>query len=349
MHFGSDNMVGASEPVLHGLVRANAGEQPSYGADAWCQQAEQALAATFETELRAFFVNTGTVSNSLALAALVEPWAGVLCQNDAHILADESTAPEFFTGGARLIPIAPVRGKLTVATLEAAIVEGHPPHNVRPTAVSITQVNERGLVYTAQEIGALTAAAHRHGMKVHMDGARFANAVAALDCPPADLTWRAGVDVLCLGASKNGALMAEAIIFFDLALARDFEYRVKRAGQMAAKSRIYGAQFTAWLEHGHWLELAQHANMIAQRLHEGLAGLPGVRCVWPVQANEVFAIMPKALAARLREQGAVFYDWPARTLPARQRLSDDECYVRFVASFANTRGDVNALLTAARR
>lgn len=349
MIFGSDNMVGASAHVLAAIQAANAGQAPSYGADPWCEAAERELAHVFERAVRVFFVNTGTVANSLALSALVPPWGAVLCQRDAHILADESSAPEFFTGGARLIPLAAHEGKLTPAVLAERLANsGHPPHNTVPRAISITQANERGLVYTPDEVGAIAQVARTHGLRLHMDGARFANAIAALGCTPADVTWRAGVDVLCLGASKNGALMAEAIVFFDTSLAQDFAYRVKRAGQMAAKGRFFGAQFGAWLKDGHWLTLARQANAVAQVLGEGLAAVPGVRIVWPVQANEVFVALPKTLAARLRDQGAVFYDWPADTLPPTERLAHDECLVRLVTSFASTRAQAEALCAAAR-
>lgn len=349
MIFGSDNMVGASPAVLAGIVQANAGEQASYGADIWCEQAEQRIAHAFQAPVKVFFVSTGTVANSLALSALVPPWGGVLCQRDAHVLADESSAPEFFSGGARLIGLDAVDGKLAPQVLERALaVCGHPPHNVVPRALSITQANELGLVYTPEEVRELAVVAHRNGLKVHMDGARFANALASLGCQPADITWRAGVDVLCLGASKNGALMAEAIVFFDLSLAQDFAYRVKRAGQMAAKARLFGAQFSAWLQDDHWLELARQANDVAGRLGRALQELPGARVVWPVQANEVFAVMPKALAQALRAQGAVFYDWPEHSLPAHESLKDDEMLVRLVTSFASTAQQVDELLAAAR-
>lgn len=348
MIFGSDNMVGASASVLAAIQAANAGEAPSYGADPWCEAAEREIGRVFERAVRVFFVSTGTVANSLALSALVPPWGAVLCQRDAHILADESSAPEFFTGGARLMPLDDQDGKLVPAALAARLANpGHPPHNTVPRAVSITQANERGLVYTPAEVAAIGEVARRHGLRLHMDGARFANAVAALGCTPAELTWRAGVDVLCLGASKNGALMAEAIVFFDTHLAQDFAHRVKRAGQMAAKGRFFGAQFSAWLKDGHWLNLAQQANAVARVLGEGLAGVPGARVVWPVQANEVFAVLPNALAARLRDAGAVFYDWLPDTLPAGTSLGSDECLVRFVASFASTRAQAEALCAAA--
>lgn len=349
MIFGSDNMVGASPVVLQAIVQANAGEQASYGADIWCEQAERQIAQAFEAPVKVFFVSTGTVANSLALSALVSPWGGVLCQRDAHVLADESSAPEFFSGGARLLGLEPVNGKLVPQTISHVLAtSGHPPHNVVPQALSITQTNELGLVYTPEEVRDLASLAHRHGLKVHMDGARFVNALVSLGCHPADLTWRAGVDVLCLGASKNGALMAEAIVFFDFALAQDFAYRVKRAGQMAAKARFFGAQFSAWLQDDHWLELARQANGVAGRLGQALQALPDTRVVWPVQANEVFAVMPARLAQALRTQGAVFYDWPAHSLPDHESMRPDEILVRFVTSFASTDQQVDDLIAAAR-
>ncbi|GAA5235789.1 low specificity L-threonine aldolase [Verticiella sediminum] len=348
MIFGSDNMVGASPRVLAAIQAANEGTAPSYGADPWCAAALAALGEVFERPVQAYFVSTGTVANSLALAALVPPWGAVLCQRDGHVLADESSAPEFFTGGARLVPLAPVAGKLTPEVVAARLANtGHPPHHAVPRALSITQANERGLVYTPDEVAALARCGRGHGLRMHMDGARFANAVASLGCSPAELTWKAGVDVLCLGASKNGALMAEAVVFFDAALARDFEFRVKRAGQMAAKARFFGAQFGAWLADGHWLALAHGANAVAARLAAGLDGVPGVRRVWPVQANEVFVVLPRALGERLRAQGAVFYDWPEDTLPEGQALGAHEMLVRFVASFASRPEDADALIAAA--
>lgn len=349
MHFGSDNTLGASPRILEAIIKANGGHQPSYGEDAWCAAARSAIAEVFDRSVQVYFVSTGTVANSLALAALVPPWGAVLCQNDAHVVADESTAPELFSGGARFLPLDPVHGKLNPESVDRLLSRGgHPPHHAQPSALTITQCNERGLVYTPDELAALTAVAKRHGISVHMDGARFANAVAALKCDPADITWRAGIDVLTLGASKNGALMAEAVVFFEPDLAKDFTYRIKRAGQMAAKSRFFGAQFDAWLRDDHWLELAHHANDVGRKLGQGLTRLPGVRLAWPVQANEVFAVMPRALAEWLRARGAIFYDWPAYTLPESETLSNTEVLVRLVASYGNSQADVDALLTEAR-
>ncbi len=348
MIFGSDNMLGASQQVLDAIVRANAGLAASYGADDWCAQATAELAKVFECQVDVFYVSTGTVANSLALSALVPPWGAVLCHHQAHIINDESSAPELFTGGARLIPINDRAGKLQPQALRDALAGApHPPHNVLPRALSLTQASECGLVYSQEEVSALAAIAHDHDLRVHMDGARFANAVASLDCSPADVTWRAGVDVLCLGASKNGALMAEAIVFFDPELAEDFAYRVKRAGQMGAKGRFFGAQFCGWLQDDHWLSMAGHANAMAQRLEAALLKLPGVRATWPVQANEVFVLMPTALATRLRGAGAVFYDWHLNALPPGVTRQDDESFVRLVCGFGTQVEQIDALVAAA--
>ena len=345
MLFGSDNTVGASPRVLQALVDANAGVQPSYGNDAWTALAEQRIAECFAHEVKVFFVGSGTVANSLALSALVPPWGAVLAQADAHIVRDESTAPELFTGGARIQGLAPHAGKLTAAAIQAGVGgAGHPPHHPLPGALSVTQINERGLVYTPAELQALTAAARQHGLRTHMDGARFANAVAALQCHPADITWRAGVDVLSLGASKNGALMAEAVVFFDPALAHDFAWRVKRAGQMAAKGRFFGAQFVAWLADGHWLTLAAHANAMAARLAQGLANARHARLAWPAAANQVFAILPAQLAQSLRERGAQFYPWRGAWQDGDPVLDSNEVLVRLVTSFATTPEQIEQFL-----
>jgi threonine aldolase len=345
MNFGSDNMAGASAPVLNAVLAANEGSVASYGADPWCEQARTHLSTIFDHDVQVFFASTGTVANSLALSALVPPWGAVLCHRQAHVLMDESSAPEFFTGGARLLTLPGNQGKVTVASLHRGLrVAPHAPHNVVPRALTLTQANECGLVYTPAELRALGDAARQHGLKIHMDGARFANALVALGCHPADITWRAGVDVLCLGASKNGALMAEAIVFFDPELATDFSYRLKRAGQMAAKGRFYGAQFTGWLADGHWLELARHANTMAGRLSAGLVQVPGVELVWPTEANEVFTLMPALLAERLREEGAVFYDWSPDALPDGLDIAPDQAFARWVCSFNTKQEEIDELL-----
>jgi threonine aldolase len=351
MIFGSDNMAGASTPVLEAILAAGqGGGEPSYGVDSWSERARDMLREVFDHDLAAAFVMTGTVANCLALSLLTQPWETVLCHHQAHIANDENSAPELFTGGARITPL-PGGGKLTPAAIAQyeRRAAAHPPHNVMPSAISLTQANECGLVYTPDEVAALGEAARRRGLRVHMDGARFANAVARLDCHPADITWRAGVDILCLGASKGGALAAEAIIVFDPALAATLDVRVKRAGQLASKGRLFGAQFVGWLGDDHWLDLAHRANASAARISRALAATPGVRVAWPTEANEVFAILPRALAERLREAGAVFYDWAQAALPEGLVVGPSEMYVRMIASFATTEAEVATFEAALAR
>jgi threonine aldolase len=347
--FGSDNMVGASDRILDALVEANATASPSYGADPWTIEAERLLAETFEHDLAAFFVATGTAANSLALSAIAQPWNAILCHRHAHIMVDESSAPEFFTGGARLIPVVGAAGKITPNALGRTLerLRADSPHNVRPSAVSVTQASECGLVYLPEEIAELTDVARSHGTALHIDGARFANAVARLNCSPAELTWKVGVDILCLGASKNGALAAEAVVFFDRKRAVDFASRRKRGGHLVAKGRLFGAQFVGWLRDGHWLDLARSANSAADQLSAGLARLTGVRIVWPTEANEVFAILPRSLVEKLRAAGSVFYEWNPDSLPDHESVGKDEVFLRFVTSFLTRTRDVSDFLEVA--
>jgi threonine aldolase len=258
---------------------------------------------------------------------------------------DESTAPEFFTGGARMIPVTNQPEKLSAKIISEHLQHAgiHLPHNPAPAVVTITQASENGMVYTPDEVSAIAQVSHEHGLKLHMDGARFANAIASLECSPADITWRSGVDVLCLGATKNGALCAEAVIFFDQALAADFEHRRKRAGHLLSKGRLFGAQFCGWLEEEHWLDLARHANQQANRIAEELSTIDDVRLVWPVEANELFVILPKTKASMLEEAGAEFYDWYPVTLPDRLKIKDSERLIRLVTSFRTTAEECDQL------
>lgn len=347
MIFGSDNMVGASDAVLAALVEANAGPAASYGADPWTARAQTLLNEVFEREVTAFFVATGTAANCLALGALTRPWEAVLCHAQAHIRVDESSGPEFFTGGARLIALPDRAGKLTPDLMAAELdrLPARAPHNVLPSVLSLTQASECGLVYSVDEVTALAAEAHARGLSVHMDGARFANALVATSATPAEMSWKAGVDVLCLGASKNGALACEAVIFFDPEKAAGFASLRKRGGHLLSKGRLFGAQCCGWLEGGDWLKLAAHANAMAQRLGAGLAALPGVSLGWPVEANEVFPILPVAMIARLRAAGAYFYDWPGSLLPVEP--GPGEAGVRLVTSFRTTAEEVDAFLATA--
>ena len=347
MYFGSDNQTGASAQVLDALVKANSGVSASYGDDDWCKQAIESVRKAFDhPDCQVYFVATGTAANCLALSALVKPWQTILCHQQAHIAMDESTAPELFTGGARLIPLDAGKGRLTEATLSNYLQRQalHVPHNPVPGALSLTQANEAGQVYQPDEVAALCRLAHDKGMKVHMDGARFANAVASLGCSPADMTWRAGVDVLCLGASKNGCLAAEMVIFFDPKLAEDFEFRRKRAGHLLSKGRLLGAQVDAWFQEDHWLSLAHHANQQAQALATGLGQIENVEIIWPVQANELFVMLPKLLAQSLQAQGAVFYEWDITTLPEGYVIQESHQFVRMVTSFVTTDNEVEQFL-----
>ena len=350
MYFGSDNSAGAAPQILDALLKANEGNAPSYGADEYCTRATAKLAAVFEHEVDVFYVTTGTAANALALAALTPPYGAILSHQEGHINVDECGAPEFFTHGAKIIPVAGEGAKITVAALEQMLsgLPKHEPHNCPLKVLSLTQATECGLLYTPQEISALTSLAKAHDLQVHMDGARFANAVVRLGCAPADITWRAGVDVLCLGATKDGALGVEAIIFFKRELAHDFRYRIKRAGQLVSKARWLGAQMEAWLQDDLWLTLARTANDRADELAQALMDIPGVRIVWKPEANSIFAILSAEVHARLQAAGAVYYEWPRFSLPAGITLRTDDVFVRFVTSFRTTSANIEALLHASR-
>ncbi len=348
MNFASDNIVGASPQVLQAIVEANEGAQKSYGADDHTERAEKRLSEIFETDLVMFTVATGTAANALALSAIVPPWGGVLAHPVAHISADECGAPEFFTNGAKLLPLGGTGSKPLAGDVAHffAVNQFRPVHQVQPMALSVSQATECGLIYRPDEIGALAAEAKKHGLKVHMDGARFANALVAQNATPAGLTWRAGVDVMSFGATKNGCLAGEAVIFFNRDLAADFAYRRKRAGQLLSKGRLFGAQIEAYLRDGHWLALAGHANAMAKQLSDGLVAA-GARLAWPTEANEVFPILPGAMHDKLMSAGAVYYPWAAEALPAGTAIGPDEVLVRMVTAFSTRASDVQALLSAA--
>lgn len=349
MNFASDNVVGASDKVLQAIVAANTGPLPSYGADPITKRVEQRISEIFERECQSFLVTTGTAANALAIATLAPPHGAVICHEEAHSIDDECGAPEFFMGGGKLIGIPGEGAKLKrKAILDHLANEPggtrHPPLR----GVSISQATESGTIYSLKEIAQIARAAHDNGMKLHMDGARFANAMLTLGCAPAEMTWKAGVDVLSFGGTKNGCLMAEAVIFFDSSLANDFAFKRKRAGQTVSKGRLLAAQFDAYLEGGHWLDLARHANAMADALATGLTAIEGLRLAWPRQANEVFCIMPEALYERLKKEGVVFYDWTAKSLARDNRLKKGEVVTRLICSFATRRKDVDALVKLAR-
>ncbi|MDN3650712.1 low specificity L-threonine aldolase [Reinekea marina] len=335
MYFGSDNQTGASPQVLNAIIEANNAVTDAYGEDQWTQQACAKISEIFECDADVFLVNTGTAANSLALACMVDPWSSIICHGQAHIINDELTAPEFFTHGARLIGLDTQEAQLSAQSLSSYLSQGaaHPPHNAEPKALSITQASESGMVYSVEQVTELAKVAHQHGLTVHMDGARFTNALVNQKCTPAELTWKAGVDVLCLGATKNGALAAEAVVFFNKDLAKSFVARRKRSGHLLSKGRLYGAQICGWLENDHWIELAAHANQQASKLAAGIEAAQSTRLVWPTMANEVFAILPNQTIEKLRTAGAVLYEWIPGFLPRDLAIEKDESVVRLVCSF----------------
>lgn len=311
-NFCSDNVAGASPVILEALTLAGSGSVMPYGADPITARVEEKLRGIFETDLSVYLVATGTAANSLALSALCPPFGAIYCHSQSHIVVDECNAPEFYTGGAKLVTIdGSTDGKIDAAGLEAAIpddwagVEHHP----QPGAVSVTQASEAGTVYTPEALGAISAVCRRHGLGLHMDGARFANALNSLGCSAADISWRSGVDVLSFGATKNGALAAEAVLFFRTGLATDFRFRRKRGGHLLSKMRFLSAQMDAYLTDELWLDNAQHANAMAHRLAEGLAEIRNVDFLYEVEANELFVHMPKLLRDGLAADGFEFYPW----------------------------------------
>jgi threonine aldolase len=350
MDFASDNATGASPEILAALAAANDATAPAYGADIYTQRAEALLCEVFECDCTSFLVPTGTAANALAIAALAPPWGAVFCRSGSHVSGDECGAPEFFTGGAKLVALPGASGKIAAATLRdgLALYPRGLVKQVQPAALSLAQATEYGTIYTPPQIAELAAIAHAAGVGVHMDGARFANALVTLGCSPAAMSWKAGVDVLSLGATKNGALACEAVIFFDRTKAMDFAFRRKRGGHTLSKGRFLGAQMAAYLTAGHWLDLAARANRAAARLADGLAKIAAVRLPWPRQANEVFAILPRAADAALEAAGARYHEWAVHGLAAAERPAPDEIFVRLVASFATRDHDVDQFVAIVR-
>lgn len=318
MNFISDNAVGVAPEIMAALAEANHGPSMPYGNDDWTRRVERKLADIFEREVRAFPVATGTGANALSLATLAPPYGSIYAHEEAHVMVDECGAPELFSGGAKLRPLPGVHGKLTADTLDRALTQGqsNDVHQVIPAAISLTQATEAGTVYQPAELQAIGEVARRHKVRLHMDGARFANAMAFLGVPARQVTWEAGIDVLSFGATKGGAMAAEAVVFFDPALAESFAYRRMRGGHLVSKMRFVSAQLEAYLTDGLWLKLARHANAMAQRLAQGLAAIPGVRLLHQVDANELFVEMPQSMIAGLRQAGFTFYDWQMYPLDA---------------------------------
>ncbi len=311
--FASDNYAGVCPEAMSALVAANTGHAPGYGADDWTEAAADAIRAAFETDCSVYFVFNGTAANALALSAICRNTDAIVCHAMAHINVDECGAPEFFSGGAKLLTADTPQAKLTPDAVKALAVTPHDEHSSRPRALALTQATELGTLYSRQELERLCATAHALGMKVQLDGARFANAVASLSCKPADISWRAGVDVLCLGGTKNGLPFGEAILFFDSALAEEFARRRKQGGQLASKMRFLAAPWVGVLADGAWLRHAAHANAMARKVADAIGGLPGARLLAPVEANGVFVDLPEAAIAAVRAKGWRFYNFVGDT------------------------------------
>ncbi len=341
MNFCSDNVTPAHAKVLEALAAANRGPAMPYGNDDLTRSVEKRIAELFERDCAVLLVATGTAANVLALAGVVPPWGAIYCHPDSHIAQDECGAPEFYTGGAKLVGVAGEHGKIAPAALAAALEQAGAGvvHHVQPAALSLSQASEAGSVYTLAEIGALAEIAHLHGLAVHMDGARFANALVSLGCSPAEASWRAGIDVLAFGATKNGCVAAEAVVVFDPARAATLGFRRKRGGHLWSKMRFIAAQFDAYLADDLWLANARHANRMAAELARGLAVLPGALLAHGVEANEIFVTLPELVVAGLEADGFRFYRW----------LGPGSTLVRLVAAFDTDPRDVAALLASARR
>lgn len=346
MNFISDNTAGASGPVMAAIAAANDGNSPAYGTDAWTQRVERLFSELFEHEVAVFLVTSGTAANALALACLTRPWGAVLTHQESHAADDECGAPEFFADGAKLIGLPGTGNKIEPETVTKALARMREGalHQVQPQALTITQATECGLVYTPAEVRALKDAATPRGLKMHMDGARFANALVALGCSPAEITWKAGVDVLSFGGTKNGAWAAEAVVFFDPALAAEMKWRRKRGGHTLSKGRLIGAQFEGLLAGGHWLALARHANAMAALLAEAVIKGSAARLAWPCEANTAFLILDTAAQERLKAAGVSYHAWSDTALGADNALASGEVIGRFVMSFSTRKEDVERLI-----
>ncbi|MFC3074432.1 threonine aldolase family protein [Shinella pollutisoli] len=347
MFFASDNWAGAHPAIAESLVEAAAGFASAYGTSDLDKRVEKTFSEIFERDVAVFFVGTGTAANSLALASVTRPGGQVFCHREAHVNVDECNAPEFFACGAKLQPVDGPAGKMPADALAAAIGRFPPDfiHGGQPMAVTITQATEAGTAYTLDEIAALAAVAGEAGLPLHMDGARFANALVHLGTTPAEMTWKRGVDILSFGGTKNGCWCAEALVLFDPGKARQMHFLRKRSAQLFSKSRFIAAQFEAYFRDGLWLELARRSNGTAARLAEGIGRSATARLAWPTGSNELFAIVRNDAIKALRDKGAVFYDWPAG--PAvKATMAEDETLIRLVTSFATTDEEIAGFLSA---
>jgi threonine aldolase len=331
-HFASDNYSGACPEVLAALTRANKGSVPSYGDDPYTKAAADGIRKLFQTPCEVFFVFNGTAANSLALASLCQSYHSVVCHELSHIETDECGAPQFFSNGMKLLLSKEANGKITPESITRLVTKRNDLHYPKPKVVSLTQSTETGTLYSLEELRAIKTCAKSLGLKIHVDGARLANALAALHVSPATFVQESGVDVLSFGGTKNGMLLGEAVVFFDTTLAKDFEYRCKQAGQLASKMRYISAQWLGLLEEDVWLKNATHANAMAQLFSSRATAIEGVKLLFPTQANAVFLELPEKKIAHLRQKGWLFYTFIGTG------------GVRFVFSWDSTKERIEALL-----
>jgi threonine aldolase len=340
VNFTSDNVYGVDPRIMQAMMEANTRlTDVSYCHDDGAKAVEARLSEVFEKDVKAYLVMNGTGANSLALSAMCPPHGGILCHEISHINTDECNCPELFTGGAKLVTLPGAGGKFTPETVKSKMAQfGHGEHGAKLSALSISNVTELGTLYTPAEIKALSGLVKPKGIKMHMDGARFANALVTLGCTPAELTWKAGIDALSFGGTKNGGMILEAVVFFDTTLAEDFLYRRKRSGQLLSKGRYLSAQMLAYLRDDVWLSNARRANALASKLSIGMAKSNRIRLSNPTEANEIFAVMPKSTFDVVQKAGVQFYDWPM------DGLADDEVHCRFVLSWNTPEKDVETFL-----
>ena len=328
--FASDNYAGICPEAFAAMAEANQGHEVSYGNDTWTAKASDLIREVFETNCEVFFVFNGTSANSLSLASLCQSYHSILCHAQAHIETAECGAPEFFANGTKVLLLPGADGKIDPKAIDSAVNKRTDIHYPKPRVVSLTQATELGTVYSVEELRAVTDAARRFHLRVHMDGARFANAVVALGVTPKEITWQAGVDVLCFGGSKNGIALGEAVVFFNPELAREFDYRCKQGGQLASKMRFLSAPWVGMLQDGAWLRYGQHTNAMARRLEAAIRHLPHVEIAHPVQTNTVFARLPDEVVQGLYQRGWKFYT----------HVSQDNA--RLMTSWDTTPEDVDA-------
>ena len=331
--FASDNVAGACPEVLDALMKANEGDSAPYGNDDYSKVLQEKFSEIFEKEAIVYPTASGTAANALALSTMTPVFGNIYCHKLAHINTDECGAPEFYTGGAKLIPLTGINGKITPEELEKNISGTGIVHHTQPSSVSITQVCETGEVYELDEIKKITDVAHKHKLNMHMDGARFANALVALNCTPAEMTWKSGIDVLSFGATKNGCIAAEAIIFFKPELVGNISFLMKRAGHLLSKMRFVSAQLDAYISNDVWLKNAKQANEMGKKLSDGLVKHNSIKLAYPTQANEVFAKFPREMIEHLNSLG--------------YKMNEDELdgqAVRLVAAWNTQNSDVESFL-----